>query len=168
MAAARAEADADAYTVGQVAPGLTLTSGAVVTGVDFGHGVAGNRHRPVYAYVATHVARSHVFSEVPSAKAEPVPMADPLVYTTGVPAPVGASTFAHGVVIPAVSGVVSPVTPVPRTRIGKIMNIIKIIKGLVACADGEVYEECVEYGDEFGNYVECQQYVDCVATSTLV
>merc|ERR1712210_34192 len=50
------------------------------------------------------------------------PEADPLVYTTGVHAPVVASTYAHGVVAPAVSSVVSPVvrtvaTPVVRTHV---------------------------------------------------
>ena len=51
MAAARAEADADAYTVGQVAHGLTY--GGVVTGVDYGHGVVSGvgaiGNRAVYA-----------------------------------------------------------------------------------------------------------------------
>ena len=178
MAAARAEADADAYTVG------------VVTGVDYGHGIipsvgAIGNHAVNVDALAVHVAAPgahvtipHVFSGTHSRlssvlgpfygktedKAELE--ADPLVYTTGVHAPVGASTYAHGVVAPVLSSVVAPV---PRTiLIAKIIKIVKIIKGLVACADGEVYEECVEYGDEFGNYVECQQYVDCVATSTLV
>merc|ERR1712119_141013 len=59
VAAARAEADADAYTVGQVAHGLT--SGGVVTGVDYGHGVVSGvgaiGNRAVYAAApAVHVA----------------------------------------------------------------------------------------------------------------
>ena len=171
MAVASAEADADAYTVEQVARGLTR--GGVITGVDFGHGVVSGvgaiGNRPVYtATPAGHVATPAVFSGVFEAKADPVPEADPLVYTTRVHAPVGASTFAHGVVVPAVSSVV---TPVPRTIIiTSIIKIIKIIKGLAACGNeyGEVYEECVEYGDNYGNYEECQEYVNCVATSTLV
>merc|ERR1712130_72629 len=60
VAAARAEADADAYTVGQVAHGLT--SGGVVTGVDYGHGVVsgvgaiGNRAVYAAAPAVHHVA----------------------------------------------------------------------------------------------------------------
>merc|ERR1712060_235066 len=140
--------DADAYTVGQVAHGLT--SGGVVTGVDYGHGVVSGvgaiGNRAVYAAApAVHVAAPAVhtvatpavYSGIHSAgvysglssiygnhyghyygkrEAE----ADPLVYTTGVHAPVVASTYAHSVVAPAVSSVVSPVvrtvaTPVVRT-----------------------------------------------------
>merc|ERR1712037_970426 len=182
VAAARTEADADAYTVG------------VVTGVDYGHGIipsvgaignhAVNVDAPAVHVAApgAHVTIPHVFSGVHTGTHSRLSSVlgpfygktedkfkletDPLVYTTGVHAPVGASTYAHGVVAPVMSSVV---TPVPRTiLIAKIIKIVKIIKDLVACADGEVYEECVEYGDEFGNYVECQQYVDCVATSTLV
>merc|ERR1719431_1520352 len=61
VAAARAEAEADAYTVGQVAHGYT--AGGVVTGVDYGHGVVsgvgaiGNR---AYAGVPVVGAVSHV------------------------------------------------------------------------------------------------------------
>merc|ERR1712037_428052 len=143
VAAARAEADADAYTVGQVAHGLT--SGGVVTGVDYGHGVVSGvgaiGNRAVYAAapavhvaapavytVATPAVYSGVYSGIHSAgvysglssiygnhyghyygkreaEAEPEAEAeaDPLVYTTGVHAPVVASTYAHGVVAPAVS-----------------------------------------------------------------
>merc|ERR1712032_1040670 len=60
VAAARAEAEADAYTVGQVAHGLT--SGGVVTGVDYGHGVVsglgavGNRAVYAAAPAVHHVA----------------------------------------------------------------------------------------------------------------
>merc|ERR1711872_721911 len=152
----QAEADADAYTVGQVAHGLT--SGGVVTGVDYGHGVVSGvgaiGNRAVYAaapavhHVATPVVNhavhtvatpavysgvhSGVYSPLASvyghyygkreAEAEPEAEADPLVYTTGVHAPVVASTYAHGVVAPAVSSVVSPVvrtvaTPVVRTHV---------------------------------------------------
>merc|ERR1712130_99087 len=132
VAAARAKADADAYTVGQVAHGLT--SGGVVTGVDYGHGVVSGvgaiGNRAVYAtapavhHVATPVVNhavhtvatpavysgvhSGVYSPLASvyghyygkreAEAEPEAEADPLVYTTGVHAPVVASTYSHGVV----------------------------------------------------------------------
>merc|ERR1711936_1016823 len=69
VAAARAEADADAYTVGQVAHGLT--SGGVVTGVDYGHGVVSGvgaiGNRAVYAAApAVHVATPAVYSGVHS------------------------------------------------------------------------------------------------------
>merc|ERR1711922_90700 len=131
VAAAKAEADAEAYTVGQVAHGLT--SGGVVTGVDYGHGVVSGvgaiGNRAVYAAapavhvaapavhtVATPAVYSGVYSGVSSiygnhyghyygkreAEAEPAAEAEPLVYTTGVHAPVVASTYAHGVVAPAV------------------------------------------------------------------
>merc|ERR1712233_238140 len=104
VAAARAEADADAYTVGQVAHGLT--SGGVVTGVDYGHGVVSGvgaiGNRAVYAaapavhHVATPVvnhavhtvATPAVYSPLSSvyghyygkreAEAEPEAEADPL------------------------------------------------------------------------------------------
>merc|ERR1712142_1166905 len=137
-------ADADAYTVGQVAHGLT--NGGVVTGVDYGHGVVSGvgavGNRAVYAAApAVHVAAPAVHTVATpavysgahagvysagvysglygnhyghyygkrEAEAEPEAEADPLVYTTGVHAPVVASTYAHGVVAPAVSSVVSPV-----------------------------------------------------------
>merc|ERR1712032_1026196 len=130
-------------TVGQVAHGLS--SGGVVTGVDYGHGVVSGLgavgNRAVYAaapavhHVAAPVVRtvahvatpavhtvatpavysgvhSGVYSGLSSvygnyygkreAEAEPEAEADPLVYTTGVNAPVVASTYAHGVVAPAV------------------------------------------------------------------
>merc|ERR1711990_1292806 len=130
VAAAKAEADAEAYTVGQVAHGLT--AGGVVTGVDYGHGLvsgvgaAGNRAVYAAAPAVHHVATPAVYSAVHHAapavysgvhagvysglnsvyghyygKGE----ADPLVYTTGVHAPV-VSTYSHGVVAaPAVSSV---------------------------------------------------------------
>ena len=82
--------------------------------------------------------------------------ADPLVYTTQVHSPV-VSPF-----LP------TDATPAPRTiLIAKILKIIMILKGLASCADkyGVVYEECVEYGE---GYVECTQYVDCMATSSLL
>merc|ERR1711872_743348 len=137
-------------TVGQVAHGLT--SGGVVTGVDYGHGVVSGvgaiGNRAVYAaapavhHVATPVvnhavhtvATPAVYSGVHSGVYSPLSSvyghyygkreaeADPLVYTAGVHAPVVASTYAHGVVAPAVSSVVSPVvrtvaTPVVRTHV---------------------------------------------------
>merc|ERR1712218_638892 len=137
-----AEAEADAYTIGQVAHGLT--NGGVVTGVDYGHGLVSGvgavGNRAVYAaapavhhvatpavYSAVHHAAPAVYSGVHAgvysglnsvyghyygkreAEAEPEAEADPLVYTTGVHAPV-VSTYSHGVVAaPAVSSVVSPV-----------------------------------------------------------
>merc|ERR1712061_609082 len=143
-AAAKAEAEADAYTIGQVAHGLT--NGGVVTGVDYGHGVVsgvgaiGNRAVYAAAPAVQHVATPAVYSHVaapavhsvatpavysgihsgvysgihnafPSvyghyygkreAEAEPEAEAeaDPLVYSTGVHAPV-VSTYTHGVVAP--------------------------------------------------------------------
>merc|ERR1712012_413165 len=65
VAAAKAEADAEAYTVGQVAHGLT--AGGVVTGVDYGHGLVSGvgavGNRAVYA-AAPHVATPAVYSAV--------------------------------------------------------------------------------------------------------
>ena len=61
--------------------------------------------------------------------------------------------------------------PAPRTiLIAKIIKIIKILKGLVACGEdyGGVYEECAEYGEEYKEYVECTQYVKCMAMPSLV
>merc|ERR1712107_576013 len=128
VAAAKAEADAEAYTVGQVAHGLT--AGGVVTGVDYGHGLVsgvgavGNRAVYVAApavHPAVHHAAPAVYSGVHAGVysglnsvyghyyGRRVHEADPLVYTTGVHAPV-VSTYSHGVVAaPAVSSVVSPV-----------------------------------------------------------
>merc|ERR1712110_1267736 len=105
-----AEAEADAYTIGQVAHGLT--NGGVVTGVDYGHGVVsgvgaiGNRAVYAAAPAVQHVATPAVYSHVAApavhsvatpavyghyygkreAEAEPEAEAeaDPLVYTTGV------------------------------------------------------------------------------------
>merc|ERR1712079_716531 len=118
-------AEADAYTIGQVAHGLT--NGGVVTGVDYGHGVVsgvgaiGNRAVYAAAPAVQHVATPAVYSGIHSgvysgihnafpsvyghyygkreAEAEPEAEAeaDPLVYTTGVHTPVVASTYAHGV-----------------------------------------------------------------------
>merc|ERR1712116_126864 len=77
-------------------------------------------HAPVVSHVATPAVYSGVYSGIHSgvyghyygkreAEAEPEAEADPLVYTTGVHAPV-VSTYSHGVVAaPAVSSVVSPV-----------------------------------------------------------
>ena len=68
MAAAKAEADAEAYTVGQVAHGLT--AGGVVTGVDYGHGLVsgvgavGNRAVYAAAPAVHHVATPAVYSAV--------------------------------------------------------------------------------------------------------
>merc|ERR1712048_623076 len=133
---------ADAYTIGQVAHGLT--NGGVVTGVDYGHGLVSGGgavgNRAVYAaapavhhvatpavYSAVHHAAPAVYSGVHAgvysglnsvyghgygkreAEAEPEAEADPLVYTTGVHAPV-VSTYSHGVVAaPVVSHVAAPV-----------------------------------------------------------
>merc|ERR1712107_764547 len=108
VAAAKAEADAEAYTVGQVAHGLT--AGGVVTGVDYGHGLVsgvGAVGNPG-VYSALNSVYGHYYGKR-EAEAEPEAEADPLVYTTGVHAPV-VSTYSHGVVAaPAVSSVVSPV-----------------------------------------------------------
>ena len=81
MAAARAEADADAYTLGQVAHGLT--SGGVVTGVDYGHGVVSGvgaiGNRAVYAAApAVHVAAPAVRTVAH--------VATPAVHTVATPA----------------------------------------------------------------------------------
>merc|ERR1712012_1013545 len=146
VAAAKAEADAEAYTVGQVAHGLT--AGGVVTGVDYGHGLVSGvgavGNRAVYAaapavhhvatpavYSAVHHAAPAVYSGLNSvyrhyygkreAEAEPEAEADPLVYTTGVHAPV-VSTYSHGVVAaPAVSSVVSPVV---RTVASPVVSLV--------------------------------------------
>merc|ERR1712071_439926 len=70
VAAARAEADAEAYTVGQVSHGLT--NGGVITGVDYGHGVVsgvgaiGNRAVYAAAPAVHHVATPAVYSGVHS------------------------------------------------------------------------------------------------------
>merc|ERR1712110_1056149 len=139
-----AEAEADAYTIGQVAHGLT--NGGVVTGVDYGHGVVsgvgaiGNRAVYAAAPAVQHVATPAVYSGIHSgvysgihnafpsvyghyygkreAEAEPEAEAeaDPLVYTPGVHAPV-VSTYTHGVVAPAVSSVVSPVVRTVATPV---------------------------------------------------
>merc|ERR1711978_724785 len=122
---AEAEADPLVYTTGVHAPVVsTYTHGVVAPAVS-------SVVSPVVRTVATPVVRSHiatpaVYSHVatpavysgihnafPSvyghyygkreAEAEPEAEAeaDPLVYTTGVHAPVVASTYAHGVVAPA-------------------------------------------------------------------
>merc|ERR1712088_1067013 len=82
VAAARAEADADAYTVGQVAHGLT--SGGVVTGVDYGHGVVSGLgavgNRAVYAAAP---AVHHVAAPVVRTVAH---VATPAVHTVATPA----------------------------------------------------------------------------------
>merc|ERR1711999_26072 len=74
---------------------------------------------PVVSHVATPAVYSGVYSGIHSGvyghyygkrEAEAEAEADPLVYTTGVHAPVVASTYSHGVVAaPAVSSVVSRV-----------------------------------------------------------
>merc|ERR1712046_267788 len=80
------------------------------TGVDYGHGLVsgvgavGNRG----VYSGLNSVYGHYYGKR-EAEAEPEAEADPLVYTTGVHAPV-VSTYSHGVVAaPAVSSVVSPV-----------------------------------------------------------
>merc|ERR1712061_591908 len=79
-AAAKAEAEADAYTIGQVAHGLT--NGGVITGVDYGHGVVsgvgaiGNRAVYAAAPAVQHVATPAVYSHV----------AAPAVHTVATPA----------------------------------------------------------------------------------
>merc|ERR1719458_992273 len=91
VAAARAEADADAYTIGQVAHGLT--SGGVVTGVDYGHGVVSGvgaiGNRAVYAAApAVHVAAPavHTVAHVATPAVHTVanPAVYPGVYSAGV------------------------------------------------------------------------------------
>merc|ERR1719222_183495 len=106
-----AGASCDAYTLGQVAHGYT--AGGVVTGVDYGHGLVSGvgavGNRAVYAAAPAVYSGVHagVYSGLNSvyghyygkreAEAEPEAEADPLVYTTGVHAPV-VSTYSHGVV----------------------------------------------------------------------
>merc|ERR1712174_62245 len=126
-----ASVSCDPYTIGQVAYGYGHPAG-VVTGVDYGHGLvsgvgAVGNHAVYAAAPAVHHAAPAVYSGVHAgvysglnsvyghyygkreAEAEPEAEADPLVYTTGVHAPV-VSTYSHGVVAaPAVSSVVSPV-----------------------------------------------------------
>merc|ERR1712055_1114439 len=105
--AVNAEAEADAYTIGQVAHGLT--NGGVVTGVDYGHGVVsgygviGNRpishvagvyntlpvHNVAGVYNAHHVTPA-VYSNVYTGlnhlygKREAEAEADPLLYTNSL------------------------------------------------------------------------------------
>merc|ERR1712061_700807 len=82
-AAAKAEAEADAYTIGQVAHGLT--NGGVVTGVDYGHGVVsgvgaiGNRAVYAAAPAVQHVATPAVYSHVAAPAVHSV--ATPAVYS---------------------------------------------------------------------------------------
>merc|ERR1712218_696616 len=78
-----AEAEADAYTIGQVAHGLT--NGGVVTGVDYGHGVVsgvgaiGNRAVYAAAPAVQHVATPAVYSHVAAPAVHSV--ATPAVYS---------------------------------------------------------------------------------------
>merc|ERR1712218_359408 len=78
-----AEAEADAYTIGQVAHGLT--NGGVVTGVDYGHGVVsgvgaiGNRAVYAAAPAVQHVAAPAVYSHVAAPAVHSV--ATPAVYS---------------------------------------------------------------------------------------
>merc|ERR1712079_968850 len=89
-------AEADAYTIGQVAHGLT--NGGVVTGVDYGHGVVsgvgaiGNRAVYAAAHAVQHVATPAVYSHV----------AAPAVHSVATPA-----VYSH-VAAPAVHSVAPP------------------------------------------------------------
>merc|ERR1712158_276846 len=74
----------------------TVATPVVYSGIH--SGVYSGIHSGVYSGLSS--VYGHYYAE---REAE----ADPLVYTTGVHAPVVASTYAHGVVAPAVSNVVS-------------------------------------------------------------
>merc|ERR1739844_559188 len=58
------------------------------------------------------------------AEAEPEAEADPLLYTTGVHAPVVASTYAHGVVAPVSTYAHGVVSPVVRTAVSPVVRTI--------------------------------------------
>merc|ERR1712055_536653 len=139
VAAVHAEADADAYTLGQVAAGLT--HGGVITGVDYAnhpvtpvvtpavHNVATYHHPSTYVNPVNTVY-SNVFPNVYSGvynhhyygkrEAEAEPEADPLVYTnnlvhTGVYNPV---TYGTVGTVPAVSHVSVGVPAVNPVHVG--------------------------------------------------
>merc|ERR1711913_121433 len=123
--AVKAEADADAYTIGQVNHGFT--HGGIITGVDYGHGVVSGvgaiGNRGVYGVHGVHtryagpyaanvyghgVYNRHFYGK---REAEAEAEADPYflngVYGTGV-----ATTYGHHGVVGAVHGVAAAVPAV--------------------------------------------------------
>merc|ERR1711913_28510 len=126
--AVKAEADADAYTIGQVNHGFT--HGGIITGVDYGHGVVSGvgaiGNRGVYGVHGVHtryagpyaanvyghgVYNRHFYGK---REAEAEAEADPYflngVYGTGV-----ATTYGHHGVVGAVHGVAAAVPAVHTT-----------------------------------------------------
>merc|ERR1712150_90450 len=78
-------------------------------------------------------------------EAEAEPEADPLVYTTGVHAPVVASTYAHSVVAPAVSSVVSPVVRTVATPVVSHVATPAVYSGVYSGLSSV-------YGNHYGHY----------------
>merc|ERR1712121_357418 len=114
--AVNAEAEAEAYTVGQVAAGLT--KGGVVTGVDHGHGVVsglgaiGNRAISHVAQVYNAHPVNTVYNSVPVHNVARV-YNTPAVYSTAVPTVhAGVYNTHHSIATPVVRRVgVSSVYP---------------------------------------------------------
>merc|ERR1712133_73454 len=115
--AVNADAEAEAYTVGQVAHGLT--NGGIVTGVDHGHGVVsgygaiGNRAISHVAGVYNAHPVNTVYNTVPVNNVAGVTHAVPTVYNTAVPTVhAGVYNTHHAIATPVVRRVgVSSVYP---------------------------------------------------------
>merc|ERR1711955_18347 len=106
--AVNADAEAEAYTVGQVAAGLT--NGGIVTGVDHGHGVVSG-YGAIGNRAISHVAG--VYNSYPVSTVAGVTHAVPTVYNTAVPTVhAGVYNTHHAIATPVVRRVgVSSVYP---------------------------------------------------------
>merc|ERR1711913_122360 len=124
--AVKAEADADAYTIGQVNHGFT--HGGIITGVDYGHGVVsgvgaiGNRgvygvHGVHTGYAGPYAANVYGHGVYGKREAEADAEADPYflngVYGTGIHGV--ATTYGHHGVVGAVHSVAAAVPAVHTT-----------------------------------------------------
>merc|ERR1712080_719692 len=107
LAVAYAKAEAEPYTIGQVAHGFT--NGGIITGVSYGHGLVNGVGAYGHPYPYTNVYSGHYYGK---REAEAEPEAEPYVYNTGVYGHHGVvSTYGHSVV-PAVSTVAAAVPAV--------------------------------------------------------
>merc|ERR1712080_221446 len=107
LAVAYAKAEAEPYTIGQVAHGFT--NGGIITGVSYGHGLVNGVGAYGHHYPYTNVYSGHNYGK---REAEAESEAEPYVYNTGVYGHHGVvSTYGHSVV-PAVSTVTAAVPAV--------------------------------------------------------
>merc|ERR1712080_375005 len=158
LAVAHAKAEAEPYTIGQVAHGFT--NGGIITGVSYGHGLVNGVGAYGHHYPYTNVYSGHNYGK---REAEAESEAEPYVYNTGVYGHHGVvSTYGHSVVpavstvaaaVPAVHSVAAAVPAVSTVAAAPaVHNVASVVPAVNTVAGVHTVNNVVGYPNVYGHY----------------